>query len=155
MLFRAIIFSLLLIIYLPGAHADSGNDFSFTDLHGEIHHRNDYKGKWILVNYWATWCPPCAEEIPDLDRLYIKHKDKDLVVIGIAIGYKSKLEVDKFVDDMLISYPVTLGTSELIGQIGKSEVLPTTFIYNPEGKLVRINHGIISRDDIEKLISGY
>jgi len=136
------------------ASAWAGEGFLVKDMAGESHNLLDYKGRWVLVNYWAPWCPPCLEEIPDLVGLYDRRKDKDMAVIGIAFGYKSKKEVADFVDDMLMSYPVVLGDEKIIGQIGSADVLPTTYIYNPQGKLVKTKRGLITRAYIEKLIAG-
>jgi thiol-disulfide isomerase/thioredoxin len=134
------------------AFADQG--FSVRDMSGIQRHLADYKGKWVLVNYWATWCPPCLEEIPDLVSLYDQRKDKDLMVIGVALEYKSAKEVADFVDDMLMSYPIVLGDDKVIAQIGPGTILPTTYIFNPQGKLVKTKHGLITKQYIEKLISG-
>jgi thiol-disulfide isomerase/thioredoxin len=106
----------------------------------------------VLVNYWATWCPPCLEEVPDLVNLYDQHKQRDLMVLGVVFDYKDINDVKAYVDDMLMSYPIVLGDDGVAEQIGKMDVLPTTFIYNPEGKLVKIKRGIISRDYIEKIM---
>ncbi len=124
--------------------------FSLTDMDGKTHTTASYKGKWVLVNFWATWCPPCLEEIPDLIALQDSHKN--LAVIGIAMDYKSKQEVAKFADDNLISYPLVLGNDKLARQFGSAEILPTTYIYNPQGKLVKVHRGLISRNSIEKLM---
>jgi len=121
---------------------------------GKPHRLSDYKGKWVLVNYWATWCPPCLEEVPDLVTLYDQHKGRDLMVIGIAFDYKSAKEVEKFVDDMLISYPIVLGDEKVAAQIGSAAVLPTTYFYNPQGKLVKVKRGIVTRQYVEQIISG-
>ena len=125
--------------------------FHLIDLDGKIHLSSDYKGKWIFVNFWATWCPPCLEEIPDLIALQDQHKKK-LIVIGIALDYKNKQEVIKFADDNLINYPLVLGDEKLIHQIGSADVLPSTYIYNPLGKLVKIHRGLLNRDTVEKLL---
>ncbi|HZV61949.1 MAG TPA: TlpA disulfide reductase family protein [Methylophilaceae bacterium] len=134
--------------------AQAGEGFVLTDMQGQQHRLTDYQGKWVLINYWATWCPPCLEEVPDLVMLYDHHKEKDLMVIGVAQQYKNRQEVTDFVDDMLMSYPIVLGNKSVNDQIGHSEILPTTYIYNPQGKLVRIKRGLISRQYIEKLLAG-
>ncbi|MEO8417366.1 MAG: TlpA disulfide reductase family protein [Methylophilaceae bacterium] len=143
---------LLLLGAATAAFADQG--FSVMDMNGTQHHWADYKGKWVLVNYWATWCAPCLEEIPDLVALYDAHKDKDLMVIGVVLEYKSAKQVADFVDDMLMSYPIVLGDEKVMAQIGPGQILPTTYIFNPQGKLVKTKHGVITRQYIEKLISG-
>ncbi len=152
MLRQCLLVWLLLLGAATAAFADQG--FSVRDMNGTQHHLADYKGKWVLVNYWATWCPPCLEEIPDLVALYDAHKDKDLVVIGVVLEYKSAKQVADFVDDMLMSYPIVLGDEKVMAQIGPGQILPTTYIYNPQGRLVKNKHGLITRQYIEKLISG-
>ncbi|MEZ0316594.1 MAG: TlpA disulfide reductase family protein, partial [Methylophilaceae bacterium] len=126
--------------------------FLLKDNTGKQHRLSDYKGKWVLVNYWATWCPPCLEEVPDLVSLYDQRKDKDLMVIGVAFEYKSAQEVDRFVDDMLMSYPIVLGDDKVTAQIGSAEVLPTTYIYDPQGRLVKVKRGIVTKKYIEQYI---
>ncbi|OIQ78844.1 thiol-disulfide oxidoreductase ResA [mine drainage metagenome] len=124
--------------------------FVLKDMAGKTHSLAGYKGKWVLVNYWATWCPPCQEEIPDLIALH--EKRRDLAILGIALEYQSDREVRTFVDDNLMSYPIVLGDDKLIEQIGTTEVLPTSYIFNPQGQLVKIWRGMITRQDIEKLV---
>ena len=147
---RHVVLALLLLI---SGVASAALGFSVTDTAGESHRLADYRGKWVLVNYWATWCPPCLEEIPDLVALYDERHDKDLMVIGVAMHYKSSKEVADYVDDMLMSYPIVLGDDKITAQIGSADVLPTTYIFNPEGKLVATRHGLITKAYVEHLIS--
>ncbi len=135
---------------ISAQHESKG--FLLKDTQGVKHALSHYKGKWVLVNYWATWCPPCLEEVPDLVNLYDHRRKKDLMVLGVVFDYQDTKEVADYVDDMLMSYPIVLGDEEVIAQIGAADVLPTTFIYNPQGKLVNIKRGLITRQYIEKII---
>lgn len=128
-------------------------DFTVTDTEGKAHSLSGYKGKWVLVNFWATWCPPCLEEIPDLVTLHDTHKDKDLVVIGIAMDYQNPKQVKEFADNMLISYPIVLGSPAIAAKIGPVPGLPTTYLFDPQGKLVARNIGPLTRKAVESYIA--
>ena len=125
-------------------------DFTLQDMQGKTLHLSDYRGKWVLVNFWATWCPPCRKEIPDLISLQNSHKD--LVVIGIAMDYASGKVVADFVRKEGINYPIVLGNDEVVSQIGDMEALPTTYLYNPAGKKVATQEGPVTRANIENYI---
>lgn len=127
--------------------------FSIKDSKGKVHRLEDYKGQWVLVNFWATWCPPCLEEIPDLVALHDNKKNK-LVVIGIAMDYKNPKQVLDFADQQMISYPIVLGNQEIVAQIGQLRGLPTTYLYNPQGKVVAYNVGALTREAVEEYIKG-
>jgi thiol-disulfide isomerase/thioredoxin len=147
-LMKRMVFGFFLVIF---SAASAAADFSFRDIAGKQHNLAEYRGKWVLVNLWATWCPPCLKEIPDLIALHNEHKDKDLVVIGIATDYNnSKLVID-FAKEHRISYPVVLGNDAIVAQIGRVEGLPMTYMYNPQGKMVAYNVGALT----QKAVEGY
>ena len=108
---RNFLFSLLLAIPIiamsqsASAEPVLGSNFVLKDTAGVKHRLANYKGKWVLVNYWATWCSPCLEEVPDLVNLYDHRRKKDLMVIGVVFDYESLQSVKAYVDDMLVSYP--------------------------------------------------
>ena len=128
-------------------------DFVLIDTAGKKHALSQYKGKWVIVNYWATWCPPCLEEVPDLVALYDSRKNKDVMLLGVVFDYKDTAEVAAYVDDMLMSYPIILGDDEVVKQIGSAEVMPTTFIYNPRGELVKTKRGLVTKVYLENFIA--
>ncbi len=139
---------LLLMLAAAGAQAD----FRLTDTDGKSHSLSGYKGKWVLVNYWATWCPPCLEEIPDLIALH-GNKKNNLVVIGVAMDYRNRKHVIDFAEGLLVDYPIVLGTDQVVRQIGPVEGLPTTYLFNPDGKMVAKQVGAITREMVESYIS--
>ena len=126
-------------------------EFMLTDTAGKVHKLSQYRGKWVLVNFWATWCPPCLEEIPDLINLHENRKN-NLVVLGIAMSYQEPSQVKDFADSMLINYPIILGDRNLAAQIGPVDGLPTTYLYNPQGKLVAHQLGPVTRADVESFL---
>jgi thiol-disulfide isomerase/thioredoxin len=126
--------------------------FAFESIQGKRVQLSDYHGKWVLVNFWATWCPPCLEELPDLVKLHQAHKDRDLVVIGVAMEYSSPQQVAEFAARHGISYPVVLGDDKLAEQIGEVDALPTSYLYDPSGRLRAYQQGAITRDIVEAYI---
>lgn len=127
-------------------------DFRMTDTNGKTHTLSGYKGKWVLVNYWATWCPPCLEEIPDLIALH-ENKKNNLVVIGVAMDYRNAKQVTDFAEGLLVEYPIVLGTAQVVRQVGPVPGLPTTYLYNPDGKMVAQQVGAITREAVESYLA--
>ncbi len=155
MLYKKSLFCLILTAILLGSpiFALAANGFMLKDTEGKKHTLAQYKGKWVIVNYWATWCPPCLEEVPDLVALYDSRKDKDVMVIGVVFDYQSAKEVAEYVDDMLMSYPIVLGDDGVTKQIGSAEVLPTSYIYNPRGELVKTKRGLVTKQYLETFMA--
>lgn len=139
-----------LLLALPVFAQASG--FSLEDIQGNTHRLEDYRGKWVLVNFWATWCPPCLSEIPELNSLHDAHKDNDLVVIGIVMDSGSSRKVADFSRAHGISYPVVMGNRRIAAQIGEMDVLPTSFLYSPNGEQVSYQAGEVTRESIETYI---
>ncbi|NOT18161.1 MAG: TlpA family protein disulfide reductase [Sulfuriferula sp.] len=142
------------IILMLSLMTTSAWAFSFTDTKGQTQSLDAYKGKWVLINFWATWCPPCLEEIPDLISLHDKYSKTKLVVIGVAMDYRDPKQVIDFADSMFISYPIVLGTPKIAAQVGPVQGLPTTYLFNPEGKIVAYQVGALTKAAVEKYING-
>lgn len=140
---------IVLLVLLP-AVACAADNFTLTDAQGKSHSLAGYRGKWVIVNFWATWCPPCLEEIPDL--VAIKESRKDIEVIGIAMEFQDARQVMQFAEGMFVNYPIVLGDRKTSESVGRVDGLPTTFIYDPQGKLVQRHVGKITRKQIERLI---
>jgi thiol-disulfide isomerase/thioredoxin len=138
-------------LFLFSAGTASAQPFVFKDMQGQAQRLQDYRGKWVLINFWATWCAPCLEEVPDLVSLYEAHKRIDLVVIGVALDSTEK-SVKEFVAKRNVSYPVVVGNYDLAAQVGDVGVLPTSYLYNPQGELVSFQEGLVSRKSIEAYI---
>ena len=140
----------LMVMALFWLSAATAEAFSLVDAKGKTHRLQDYKGKWVLVNFWATWCPPCLEEMPDLQKLH--ETRKDMVVIGIAMDYQDPKYVVSFAEDLLVTFPIVLGNPKIAAQIGRIAGLPTTYLYSPQGTLATHNVGALTHQAVERYI---
>ena len=141
----AVLFCLALLLLSVPVKA-----FQFQDSTGKIHKLADYKGRWVLVNFWATWCPPCLKEIPDLIALY--ESRQDIMVIGVAMDFNDPKVVMDFAQSMSITYPTVLGDRHIASQLDDISLLPSTYFFDPDGKPAARKLGIVSRESIEKFI---
>lgn len=110
-------------------------DFTLPDLDGEQHTLSVFKGKVVIVNFWATWCPPCRDEIPSLQRAWNKLKKKDVKLLAVHVGGDEDT-VWTFLNDFEIEFPVLLDQSGEIAKKWPMHGLPVTFIIDPKGKMV-------------------
>jgi thiol-disulfide isomerase/thioredoxin len=123
-------------------------DFTLTDIEGRTISSADLRGKVVLVNFWATWCPPCRAEIPDLITLQQKYRDH-LVVIGISEDESPVETVKAFVAEQKINYPIAMTTPELAKIFRGVAALPTTFVIDREGKLAQRHVGLLNAEETE------
>ena len=109
-------------------------DFTLKDLNQETWTLKDLRGKVVLVNFWATWCPPCRKEMPDLEKLYKQFKDQDLIIL--AISDESASKVNPFVAEQKVTYPILLDPGRKVNMLFRVEGIPKTFVYDRSGKMV-------------------
>jgi peroxiredoxin len=126
-------------------------DFTLSDLQGNPWHLRDLKGKVVLVNFWATWCPPCRKEMPDLQALYDRYKDQGFVVVSISDEEAAK--VQPFIAEQKITYPVLLDPGRKVNDLFQVEGIPKSFVYNREGKLVAQSIDMRTRNQFQAMIA--
>jgi len=108
---------------------------------GSVVSTAEWHGKVVLLNFWATWCPPCRDEIPELVDLAARYKDH-LVVVGISLDDADEGEVGRFAKDFGINYPIVMASREILAEYGGVPALPTLFVVSPDGKVVQKHVGL-------------
>ncbi|HXY49515.1 MAG TPA: TlpA disulfide reductase family protein [Terriglobales bacterium] len=120
-------------------------NFTLDTLEGKAVHLSDFRGQAVLLNFWATWCGPCKIEMPWFIELQRQYGREGLQIVGVAMDDSSKEDIQKFVRQMGVNYPILLG-KEAVGQdYGGVNVLPTTFFIDRDGRIVGREFGLQSR----------
>ena len=125
-------------------------DFALPDLYGNIVRLSDFKGKAIILDFWATWCPPCLKEIPHFAELYEKYQENGFQMIGIALSSGSAKDVKKFAAEHGINYPILMGNKEVAEKYGRIRSIPTTFLIDRQGRIVKKYIGYRAKEVFEK-----
>jgi len=122
------------------------------DLQGRKVRSSDYRGKVVLINFWATWCPPCRKEIPDLIRMQRQYRGQGLQIIGVTYPPQRLWEVRRFVRRFRVNYPVALGTKRTRRLFTATENLPITVIIDRNGNVRDLIQGILLPEEFEQKI---
>lgn len=126
---------------------DEAPDFTLVDLNGEEHRLSDYKGQGVFLNFWGTWCKPCAKEMPAMDRQYEVYKDQGVQILAVNIA-QSNFEVERFVDQYGLDFPIVIDKTKSVMEAYNIDPLPTTLLINPEGEIEKIVRGEMTEQDI-------
>jgi peroxiredoxin len=124
-------------------------DFDLPTLDGGKVKLSDYRGKAVLLNFWATWCPPCKVEMPWFAELQNRYGKDGLVVLGVAMDDSDPSKIAAFAHEVGVNYPVLLGTDQVSDDYGNVQYLPTTFYIDRNGAIVSKMAGLLDRKDIE------
>ena len=151
---RSIVFSMMFIT-LPVIATGQDNKapaLALKDLRGRALRLSDYKGKVVLLNFWATWCPPCRAEMPDLIKMQREYGRKGLQVIGITYPPEVIKEVRQFIRKLGVNYPIALGTKETKALFDETETLPLTVVIDRQGNVRERIEGILLPEEFEQKI---
>jgi peroxiredoxin len=147
--------AMTLLSFSPASVLGQGTtapQLTLRDIDGRTVRLSDYRGKVVLINFWATWCPPCRAEMPDLVRLQREFGKEGLQIIGITYPPEQKARVRKFARSVKVNYPIVLGTGEIKARFSSDETLPLTVVINRDGKVSEIISGILLPQEFEEKI---
>jgi thiol-disulfide isomerase/thioredoxin len=151
---RAALIAALLALLPPAA---AGQDrkappLALRTVEGRALRLSDYRGKVVLLNFWATWCPPCRAEMPDLVRLQREYGPRGLQVVGVTYPPERRARVRSFTRRLQVNYPIALGTRETKAAFTPDETLPLTVIIDREGMIRGFIAGILLPEEFEQQV---
>jgi peroxiredoxin len=125
------------------------------DVEGKPVSFSQFKGKVVVLDFWATWCGPCRSEIPGYVKLQEKYKAKGLVIIGVSLDQEGPDVVKKFMADFHLNYQIVMGDDDVVQAFGGVDEIPTTFIIDREGRIRDKKVGAMKTADYEKVLAQY
>ena len=136
----------------PGKDRQTFADFELQDINGKTHRISDYRGKVVIVDFWATWCPPCRKEIPHLISFYNKYNKKGLVIVGVSLDKRDKTLA--MARDFGINYVCLVDETGRTGNMFGVRAIPTTFFLDKKGRIAKVQKGFTEAwtDDMENMI---
>ena len=150
---KRLLLALILVPILAGARYETEEpvDFTLEQLGGSPVSLSDYRGEWVVVNYWATWCAPCRKEMPELSELHLERDD--VTVLGLAFEDTEDSAFEEFLEEIPVGFPILkVDVYDPPEPFGAPKVLPTTIVLDREGRAVKAFLGPITREAIETYI---
>jgi len=138
------------------ARSEPAPAWKLQDINGKTVQLSDFKGKVVVLDFWATWCPPCRAEIPHFIELQKQYQSQGLVVIGVSLDQGGPGVVSSFAKQQNINYPIVMGTEDVAKAYGNIEAIPTTFVIDPNGNITGKHIGFTEKsvfeDEIKKVL---
>jgi thiol-disulfide isomerase/thioredoxin len=126
--------------------------WELSDTDGKPVKSSDFDGKVVILDFWATWCPPCKAEIPSFIELQKQYGEKGLVVVGVSLDERGPAVVKSFINQFGMNYPVVMGDAKIVQAFGGIQAIPTTFIIDRRGEIVARHVGFAPKETFEKQI---
>lgn len=137
------------------AMEETAPDFALEDLEGNSVSLSSYKGKVLILNFWATWCPPCREEIPDFIKAYEEYKSEGLEILGVSVDRITQKKLGDWVAKARINYPIVIATPKMVMDYEPGDYIPATIVIDREG-LIRYRHvGLMDKETLIRLFKTY
>ena len=152
MIFRRFVTLLFSAMLCSLLQAGEPADYTLRDMNGVLHRASDYRGKWLIINFWASWCAPCITEMPELESFYRENKTS-AQVWGVTFEDADREKILEFVDRLDLSYPILGYAQDPHTEYGSVTVLPTTFVIDPQGLFFHRFEGPVTASDIVDVIS--
>jgi peroxiredoxin len=143
------VFIIIISFFVFTGCKSTSDDFTLMDLDGNEVSLSDFNGKVLILNFWATWCPYCREEIPDFVEVYNEYESEDVQFIGVSNEDISTLR--SFVEDYNISYPILIDDANIMGE-WEISALPTTFVFDKDGQIISKSVGMMTREQLVNII---
>ena len=149
---KTVIIAFVFVSSLSVAAQNKKAELSLTDVYGREFSLSDYTGKVVLINFWATWCPPCRTEMPELIKLQRKYQNSGLQIIGVTYPPEKLSDVRRFGKKIKINYPLALGSKSTKLLFTESDVLPLTIVVDRNGEVREIIEGILLPEEFDQKI---
>ena len=137
---------------LEAASKTAAPDWQLSDVDGKPVKLSDFKGKVVILDFWATWCPPCRAEIPGFIAIQTKYANKGFTMIGVSLDEQGPSVVKPFMRKVGMNYPVVMGTPKVAGDYGGIQAIPTTFVIDRQGNVVAAYQGFTDQSTFESVI---